>query len=129
MNPPFDDATRMRASPHAVKRAAHSAETNLLADWTHTAARILKPGGNLGLIHRPEELSRILRVLDGTFGDIRIRPVYPALGRPAIRVLVEARAGRRGPTEILPGLVLHEADGAWTAEADAILRGEAALSR
>ena len=48
---------------------------------------------------------------------------------PAIRVLVRARKGSRAPLALLPGLMLNDADGKPTAEAEAILRGGAARCR
>jgi tRNA1(Val) A37 N6-methylase TrmN6 len=46
----------------------------------------------------------------------------------AKRVILLARKGSRAPFALLPGLVLHEADGRYTAETDAILRGGDALA-
>lgn len=127
MNPPFDDPGRMRPSPNPSKRAAHSAAEGLLAAWTDVAAHLLQPGGRLALIHRAEDLAHIAVTLARRFGDIRMRPIHPAADRPAIRVLVQARLGRRAPLTLLPGLILHRSGGGWTPEVDALLRGEAAL--
>lgn len=127
MNPPFDDAARMRPSPKPSRRAAHSAADALLQDWIDVAAHLLKPGGRLALIHRPADIARIAEALAGRFGDVRVLPVHPAADRPAIRIVVQARLARRAPLTLLPGLILHQAGGAWTREADAVLRGEAAL--
>jgi tRNA1(Val) A37 N6-methylase TrmN6 len=41
--------------------------------------------------------------------------------------LLRARKGARGPAKILPGLVLHEADGRFTPAAEAILRDAAQI--
>jgi tRNA1(Val) A37 N6-methylase TrmN6 len=45
----------------------------------------------------------------------------------AKRILLQARRGGRGPDRVLPGLVLHEAQGGYTAEAEAVLREAAPL--
>ena len=37
-------------------------------------------------------------------------------------MIVDAGKCRRSPDTLLPGLILHEADGRYTAAADAILR-------
>ena len=37
-------------------------------------------------------------------------------------MLVAARRGARGSSRLLPGLVLHEADGRFTPAAEAVLR-------
>jgi tRNA1(Val) A37 N6-methylase TrmN6 len=127
MNPPFDDPQRMRSSPHAALRSAHVADEGLLEAWLATASALLKAGGQLGLIHRPESLPAIANALAAAFGDIRVLPVYPVRDRPAIRVLIRAERGSRGSLKMLPGLILHQEGGAWTPEADAILRGQAEL--
>jgi len=42
--------------------------------------------------------------------------------------VIQVRKGARTPFCLLPGLILHQASGAYTPEADAILHGEAALA-
>ena len=54
-------------------------------------------------------------------------PVHPKPGAPAIRVLVRAAKASRAPLSLLPGFLLTDADGRPTAEAEAVLRGGAAL--
>jgi tRNA1(Val) A37 N6-methylase TrmN6 len=44
-------------------------------------------------------------------------------------VLVRGVRGGRAPFRLLPGLVLHQADGGFTPAAEAVLRGGAALPR
>jgi len=60
-------------------------------------------------------------------GSPAILPLWPKLGRPARLVVVQAIRGGRGPSRVMPGLVLHEADGRFTAAAEAILRDGQAL--
>ncbi len=127
MNPPFDSEERVRPSPDALRSAAHVAPAGLLRSWCKTADTLLKPGGTLGLIHRPEALSEILEALTSRFGSLRIRPVHPFEGEPAGRILLTARKGKRAPLVLLPGLILHKAGGAWTDAADALLSGRAEL--
>jgi tRNA1(Val) A37 N6-methylase TrmN6 len=127
MNPPFDTPGRARPSPDADRRSAHVAEAGLLRAWCATAASLLRGGGTLGLIHRPDALAEILATLAPQFGDAHILPVHPREGEPATRIVVRERRGSRGPLTLMPGLVLHQADGKWTSTTDAILRGEAEL--
>jgi tRNA1(Val) A37 N6-methylase TrmN6 len=129
MNPPFDAPGRVRESPDAARRAAHVANDSALLAWCRAAAGLLRPGGTLALIHRASALPQILAALTGRFGEIRILPAHPAREAPASRIVVRAVRGSRGGLRIEPGLVLHRADGGWTEEAEAILRGRAALPR
>lgn len=128
MNPPFDLEGKVRASPDSGRRGAHVAAADTIGSWCRAAAGLLLPGGRLGLIHRAPALADVLRALAGRFGDVRIVPVQPRADAPATRVLVRATKGSRGGLQIAPPLVLHEADGAWTQPADAILRGRAGMS-
>jgi tRNA1Val (adenine37-N6)-methyltransferase len=54
-------------------------------------------------------------------------PLWPRLGAPAKRIIVMATKGSRAPLTLTAGLVLHRADGGYTAEADAVLRDGAGL--
>ena len=57
-----------------------------------------------------------------------IRPIHAFADEPAKRVLVQAIKTGKAPLRLLPPLVLHDRSGAkHTAEAEAVLRGEAAL--
>jgi tRNA1(Val) A37 N6-methylase TrmN6 len=56
-----------------------------------------------------------------------IFPLWPRVGQPAGRVLVQARKQIAAPARLAAGLVLHEADGRFTAAAEAVLRGGEAL--
>ncbi len=62
------------------------------------------------------------------FGAMELLPLWPRAGIAAKRVLLRARKGARGPAKILPGLVLHEADGRFTQAAEAILRDAAPIN-
>jgi tRNA1(Val) A37 N6-methylase TrmN6 len=128
MNPPFDAPGRARPSPDEARRAAHVAEPGSLGAWCRTAAGVLRPAGVLCLIHRAPALAEILGALAGRFGDVRILPVHPTKEAAAGRILVRAIRGSRAGLQIMPGLVLHRAGGAWTDEVEAILRGRASLS-
>ena len=127
MNPPFNDPARQRSSPDAVRALAHAAPRALLVSWVKTAARLLRARGTLTLIWRSDGLSDVLAALAPAFGGLTVTPVYPAPGKPAIRILVTATKASRAPLTLLPPLVLADASGRPTAEADAILRDGAPL--
>lgn len=128
-NPPyFADPTALRL-PKAEKQRAWLAGDEPLSAWVGAAARVLEPKGRLTLIHRSDVLSDILLALGARFGSVAIRPVYPRADRPAKRVLVTARLGGKAPLVILPPLLLHDdSEAVHTAEADAIMRGQAAIT-
>ena len=85
------------------------------------------PRATVTLIHRAGHLGLLLEVLKGRFGGLTIYPLFPKRGLPASRVIVQGRKNSRAAIRLLPGLVLHEEGGAYTAEAEAVLREGAAL--
>lgn len=132
-NPPFHPAAAS-AAPDAGRDAANRAEITPGA-WIAAALRRLRPGGALALVHLPARLPEILAALDGPAGAIEILPVLPREGRPASRVLVRARKGRRAAASLLAPLVLHAGEAhagdrdSYAPEAAAVLRGGAALAQ
>jgi tRNA1(Val) A37 N6-methylase TrmN6 len=127
MNPPFNDPARQRTSPDRQRRLAHAGSRGTLAAWIKTAARLLRPGGTLTLIWRADGLADVLRALAAAFGGVTVLPVHSKAGEPAIRVLVRAAKASRAPLALLPGLVLNDAAGVPTAQAESVLRGGAVL--
>ncbi len=127
MNPPFNDPQRQQVSPDPSRRLAHTARPGLLARWAQSAARLLKPQGVLTLIWRADGLAEVRAALAADFGALRVLPVLPRPGAPAIRVIVRAVKGGREPQAALPGLALNDAANTPSAEAEAVLRGGEAL--
>lgn len=127
MNPPFNDASRHRASPDRAREVAHMAANETLERWIHASRRILKSGGNLAMIWRADGIAEVLTALDRGFGSLVILPVHADAASPAIRVLVRATKGGKAPTRLLAGLVLNDETGRPTPAARSVLVGEAAL--
>ncbi len=127
-NPPHLVAAGATAPPNPGRARAHVERELDLAGWLAACLRMLKPGGMLTLIHRADRLADALGALAGPLGDLVVFPLWPhARERPAKRILVQGRKGSRAPLRLVPGLVLHEADGRYSAAADAILRHAKAL--
>ena len=126
MNPPFNAAEN--PSPDPARRLAHAAGNDTLAMWIRAAGRLLHRGGVLTLIWRADGLHAVLSALAEDFGAVAVLPVYPKPQAPAIRVLLRAVKAARSPLTLLPGLVLADADGKPTAQAEAVLRDGALLA-
>ncbi|WP_332677846.1 tRNA1(Val) (adenine(37)-N6)-methyltransferase [Brevundimonas sp.] len=126
-NPPFfDDPGALRA-PAPGKRGAWMADDGLRA-WTDFLLKGVREGGRVVVIHRADRLADLLALLGEKAGSFALRGIHPYADEPAKRVLVSAIRTGKAPLRLLPPLVLHERGGAkHTAEAEAILRGEAAL--
>ena len=125
MNPPFNAVDN--SSPEPSRRMAHAASAGTLRQWVRTASRLLRPDGALTLIWRADGLAEVLQALEPGYGALALKPIHGKPGVAAIRVLVHASKGSRAPLNLLPGLLLADGQGRPTAEAEAILRGGAAL--
>jgi tRNA1(Val) A37 N6-methylase TrmN6 len=130
-NPPFLEASAVRASPDPTRARAHvlaaASPGDALQAWIVAALALLSPGGRFQMIHRPEALPAILAAFGRRLGAVAVRPVHPRMDADAIRVLVGGIKGSKAPMRLLPGIVLHEASGAFTPLAEALHRGEAFL--
>jgi tRNA1(Val) A37 N6-methylase TrmN6 len=127
MNPPFNDPARQRSSTDPQRRLAHAGSGGTLPAWIKTAARLLRPRGTLTMIWRADGLAEVLQALATAFGAATVLPVHPGEREAAIRILVRATKASRAPLVLLPGFVLNDVSGRPTAQAEAVLRGDAVL--
>ena len=126
-NPPFMVEGRGTAADDPIKAAANAMPEGDLDRWVRFAASMLRPGGTLTLIHRPEALDAVLAALGGRFGGTAVVAVHPYEGKPAVRIFVRATRASRAALVLMPGLVLHNADRSFRADIEAVLRNGAAL--
>jgi tRNA1(Val) A37 N6-methylase TrmN6 len=127
MNPPFNDAARQKASPDPARRLAHVAAHGSITKWIARAVSLLKPDGTITLIWRAGGLEDVLGALRGV-GNISVLPIHPKPASAAIRIIVRAVRGGSAPLTLWPPLVLNDAHGKPSAEAEAILRGGATIA-
>ena len=124
-NPPFLERGRATAPSNPEKAAAAIEGEAGLGDWVRFAVKMARPKGSVTFVHRADRLDALLGHLAGRVGGVVVFPLWPAAGRDAGRVLVRARKQVAAPARLAAGLVLHEADGRFTAAADSVLRGGA----
>lgn len=122
-NPPFLDASNAHTSPAQARAVANVEGEATLRDWIDFLLTMVRTKGVITLIQRADRLNEILTLLDGRAGETVVFPLWPKKGVPAKRVIVRARKGLRTPMTISPGLVLHNDDGSFTNQVNAILRG------
>lgn len=123
-NPPYLEAGTYTPSVSEERALAlgHEGRETTLQDWIDAGFTHLRSGGSLTLIHRADMTDKIITGLGKRFGAVEIIPLYPRTGEEAKRVIVRAVKDRRSPARLHAGLILHNADGSYTAAADAILR-------
>lgn len=127
-NPPFLTANQAEDSPLRGRQRSN-VESVPLVDWIGACAGLLQRKGTITVIHRADRLDdTIVALHKASCGEVTILPLWPRAGEQARRVIVRARRGIASPARLLPGLVLHGADGQFTPEAERILRDGAGLS-
>jgi tRNA1Val (adenine37-N6)-methyltransferase len=127
-NPPWY-VPHATASPDPARAAARQKSDNLIAIWARALARRLRHHGTLTMFVNAASVSECLAALsDAGCGSHAILPFWPRAGREAKLAMVQAVRGGRGPTRILPGLVLHGDGQQYTEEAEAVLRDGKALN-
>lgn len=126
LNPPFNSGSDRR-TPDALKAEAHAMETDdLFEHWLRTAAAILKPGGQVSIIARPESMAEILTALGKRFGGVEVTPVIPRTGDDAIRILVSAIKGSRARMSLRDRILIHEGSAnGFSAQMDDLANGRA----
>lgn len=130
LNPPFNEATD-RMTPDPLKAEAHRIGTeDMFERWLKTSGAILKPGGQVSVIARPQSLPDLLSAMKGRFGGLEITPLHPRDHLPAIRILVTAIKGSRARLQLRNPIVMHEGGGhAFAAPMDALNNGLASWPR
>jgi tRNA1(Val) A37 N6-methylase TrmN6 len=106
MNPPFNDASDRKA-PDGLKAEAHAMHDDLFEAWIRTAGAILRPGGQMSLIARPESIAEIILACGKRFGGIEITLLHPREGEGAIRVIFSAIKGSRARLVFRSPLFMH----------------------
>lgn len=121
-NPPYFEDGKSTPSPVLLKAQAHAFGPDDLQLWVKVLHTMVAARGSVTIVHRADTLGKLLSVMEDRFGDIRIAPLYAREGTAASRVIVQGIKGSKAPMQLLPGLVLHDMNSQFTAEADAILR-------
>lgn len=122
-NPPFHGEGNPPPDP---ARARALMDDGMLQQWLSIGLQRTVSGGFFTTILRADRLNEALAALPKA--GVNIFPLWPRAGMAAKRVILLARKGSRAPPGLLAGLALHEADGRYTDEAQAILRDGASLA-
>jgi tRNA1(Val) A37 N6-methylase TrmN6 len=116
-NPPFHGEGQV--SPNEM-RATALMDQGRLEEWLRIGLQRTISGGFFTAILRADRLNQALAALPEK--GVAVLPLWAKAGEAAKRVIVQARKGSNAPFTLLPGLVLHQVNGAWTSEADDVLR-------
>ena len=117
-NPPyFEVKETSRFNKNDYKTIARHEITLNLNDILKIARKLLKNGGIIGLVHRPERLIDILTIMrENNIEPKKIRLVYPGKNKEANILLIEGKKNGKKGLKILPPLYSHNLDGSYTEE-------------
>jgi tRNA1Val (adenine37-N6)-methyltransferase len=126
-NPPYHAADGTR-SPSPARDGAKRSSPDQLFVWVAALSRPLRLRGTLTLILPPRLLEAALSAMQVCKVPAEcVFPIWPRQGVPARLMLLRGRRHGRSPLALAPGLVLHTETGAYSAEAERVLRAGGAL--
>ena len=116
-NPPYMTDKHGLTNPSDAKAIARHEILCTLEDVVAQAAKLLKPGGNLFMVHRPFRLAEIMVLLHTyKLEPKRMQLVYPFVDKEPNMVLVEANRGGRPRMTVEKPLVIYREPGVYMPE-------------
>lgn len=116
-NPPYMIGGHGLKNPSMPKTIARHEILCTMEDVAHEASRLLVPGGNFFLVHRPFRLVEIVQTLCAhRLEPKRIRFVHPYVDKEPNMVLIEAKKGGKSRVTVEKPLIVYKAPGEYTDE-------------
>lgn len=123
-NPPyFKSLPTSKKNPNRYLAIARHELTIDFPTVAQQMSGLLKMNGKGYLVHRPDRLAEVMRVLeDHRLAVKRIRLAYPKAGSPANIVLIEViKDGKPGGLIVEPPLIVGDSQGNYTPQVQAML--------
>ncbi|CAM4486956.1 tRNA1(Val) (adenine(37)-N6)-methyltransferase [Paenibacillus macerans] len=117
VNPPYMPLTGgdLKLNKHQAI-ARHEIHCSL-EDVAVAAMRLVRPGGKVSMVHKPQRLAEIVTVLrQHRLEPKLVRFVHPRAGAEANMVLIEALRDGKPDVRILPPLIVYGEDGQYCPE-------------
>ena len=116
-NPPYMTEHHGLTNPNGPKAIARHELLCTLEDVISQSSRLLKPGGNFFMVHRPFRLTDILVLLrQYRLEPKRMKLVYPFVDKEPNMVLIEANRGGKPRMTVEKPLVVYKEPGVYTDE-------------
>ena len=116
-NPPYMTEHHGITNPEAPKAIARHELLCSLEDVISQSSRLLKPGGNFFMVHRPFRLVDIFVLLrEYKLEPKRMKLVYPFADKEPNMVLIEANRGGRAKMRVEKPLIVYKEPGVYTEE-------------
>lgn len=116
-NPPYMIGQHGLTNTGDAKTIARHEVLCTLDDVVRVTSRLLKPGGNFFMVHRPFRLAEIMATLM-KYGlePKRMQLVYPYVDKEPNMVLLEANRGGKSRMTVEKPLIVYEKPGVYTPE-------------
>lgn len=116
-NPPYMEGNHGLKNPEDAKAIARHEVLCTLEDVIREAAAVLKPGGQLYLVHRPRRLVDIITLMTKyKIEPKRMKMVHPYVGEEANMVLIEGARGGGRQMRVEKPLIVYQEQGVYTDE-------------
>ena len=116
-NPPYFRKNSAIPSRSDDRFTARHETTADIWDFARASAFLLRSGGSLYMVHRPDRLADIFSALrDSGLEPKEMQFVLPAAGQAANIVLIHAVRGAGAELRMLPDIAVHSEDGGYTSE-------------
>jgi tRNA1Val (adenine37-N6)-methyltransferase len=116
-NPPYMTGQHGLQNKDEAKTIARHEVLCTLEDVIKCAARLLKPGGNFYMVHRPFRLSEIMVLLHTyKLEPKRMQLVYPYVDKEPNMVLIEANRGGKPRLTVEKPLIVYKEPGIYMPE-------------
>ncbi len=111
-NPPYMKTDSGKSSPSESRQISRHEVNGGIADFCKASSKILKTGGRLYIVYRPDRLSTMIKALsDNGFSPKRMTFVHASEGHAPSSVLCEAVLGGGEQLKVTRPLLLNSADG------------------
>ncbi|MDE7276727.1 MAG: tRNA1(Val) (adenine(37)-N6)-methyltransferase [Lachnospiraceae bacterium] len=116
-NPPYMIGQHGLVNPGDAKAIARHEILCALEDVIGQAAKLLKPGGNFFMVHRPFRLAEIITLLcQYKLEPKRMQMVYPFVDKEPNMVLIEANRGGKSRMKVEKPLIIYQEPGVYMPE-------------
>lgn len=116
-NPPYMTSRHGLVNPEDAKAIARHEILCTLKDVIAQTAKLLRPGGNFYMVHRPFRLAEIIVFLrEYKLEPKRMQLVYPFVDKEPNMVLIEANRGGRSRMTVEKPLIVYKEPGVYMPE-------------
>lgn len=114
-NPPYKKNNTGIKNETDTKAISRHEVLITLEDIVYSASKLLKSGGRLCMIHRPERLEHIILSLNKNgFAPRRLQFIHPKIGKKPTMVLIDAVRSGGDFLTVEPAFYVYNEDGTYT---------------